>query len=434
MCGITGVINLNGKSVLPFEIKNMTDAIAHRGPDGEGQWTEENVGIGHRRLSIIDLSNAAHQPMFSKNNRYVLSYNGEVYNFQELRVELECRGYQFYSRSDTEVILNAFIEWGTGCIEKFNGMFAFAIWDRESKTLTLARDRYGIKPLYYTINNGNFLFGSEIKAIQAHSEFKVEIDKEAMLEYFTFQNFFTDRTLHKDVRIIPAGTYFQFSSDSQLTSLSQIIPTQYWDYHFTEPSESIDEREYVEELDRLIVQAVNRQLVADVDIGSYLSGGMDSGTITALAARKLPYIHTFTVGFDLSSASGLELAYDEREKAEQMSYLFKTEHYEMVLKSGDMERCISDLVWHLEEPRVGQSYPNYYAAKLASRFGKVVLSGAGGDELFGGYPWRYYRGVHSDNFEHYIDQYYSFWNRLVPNNTLQKVFSPILLATSSSLN
>ncbi len=412
-------------SVSPFEIKAMANAIAHRGPDGEGHWVEENVALGHRRLSIIDLSNAAHQPMLSGDNRFVISYNGEVYNFKELRIELEYKGHSFQSRSDTEVVLKAFIEWGTDCIKKFNGMFAFAIWDRENKVLTLARDRYGIKPLYYTINNGNFLFGSEIKAIQAHSEFKAEIDKESMLEYFTFQNFFTDRTLHKDVQILPAGTYFQFSSNSQITSLSQINPTQYWDYHFSEPDTYITHEEYVEELDRLIVQAVNRQLVADVEIGSYLSGGMDSGTITALAAKKLPFMHTFTVGFDLSSASGLELAYDERVKAEQMSYLFKTEHYEMVLKSGDMERCISDLVWHLEEPRVGQSYPNYYAAKLASRFGKVVLSGVGGDELFGGYPWRYYRGVHSNDFEHYVDQYYSFWNRLIPNNTLHKVFSPI---------
>jgi asparagine synthase (glutamine-hydrolysing) len=425
MCGIVGVVNMNGNAVLPFEIKNMTDAIAHRGPDGEGQWTEGNVGLGHRRLSVIDLSNAAHQPMLSNNERFILSYNGEVYNFQELRSELESRGHQFKSRSDTEVVLNAFIEWGVGCLDKFNGMFAFAIWDRAERTLTLARDRYGIKPLYYTYQNGSIIFGSEIKAIQAHSEFKAELDKEAMLEYFTFQNFFTDRTLHKDVKILPGGSYYQFSSNSHITSLSQIEPTQYWDYHFREPKQPIDENEYLEELDRLLVQAVNRQLVADVDIGSYLSGGMDSGTITALAAKKLPFMHTFTVGFDLSSASGLELGYDEREKAEQMSYLFKTEHYEMVLKAGDMERCISDLVWHLEEPRVGQSYPNYYASKLASRFGKVVLSGTGGDELFGGYPWRYYRGVNSDDFEHYIDQYYAFWNRLVPNNTLHKVFSPI---------
>lgn len=172
-------------------------------------------------------------------------------------------------------------------------------------------------------------------------------------------------------------------------------------------------------------QAVKRQLVSDVELGSYLSGGMDSGSITAIAAQSFPYLKTFTCGFDLSSASGIELSFDERTKAEAMSARFKTEHYEMVLKAGDMERCLPQLAWHLEEPRVGQSYPNFYAAKLASKFVKVVLSGSGGDELFGGYPWRYYRAVSNQNFEHYIDQYYVFWQRLIPNKTISQVFSPV---------
>ena len=162
-----------------------------------------------------------------------------------------------------------------------------------------------------------------------------------------------------------------------------------------------------------------------MDVGAYLSGGMDSGSVTALAARHLPYIRTFTCGFDLNSVSGVELGYDERASAEHMSYLFKTEHYEMVLKAGDMERVLPKLTWHLEEPRVGQSYPNYYVAQLASKFVKVVLSGAGGDELFGGYPWRYYRAVVNDDFEHYIDKYYLFWQRLIPNTELRRVFDPI---------
>ena len=165
--------------------------------------------------------------------------------------------------------------------------------------------------------------------------------------------------------------------------------------------------------------------MSDVEIGSYLSGGMDTGSITSIAASQLPYIKTFTCGFDLHSASGLELAFDEREKAELMSYLFRTEHYEMVLKAGDMERILPKLAWHLEEPRVGQSYPNFYAAQLASKFVKVILSGTGGDELFGGYPWRYYRAVVNDNFEQYIDKYYVYWQRLIPNKTIKEVFTPI---------
>ena len=165
--------------------------------------------------------------------------------------------------------------------------------------------------------------------------------------------------------------------------------------------------------------------MSDVELGAYLSGGMDSGSITAVAAQSFANLKTFTCGFDLSSASGIELAFDERVKAEAMSARFKTEHYEMVLKAGDMERCLPRLAWHLEEPRVGQSYPNFYAAQLASKFVKVVLSGGGGDELFGGYPWRYYRAVVNQDFEHYIDQYYVFWHRLIPNTVLSKVFAPI---------
>jgi asparagine synthase (glutamine-hydrolysing) len=166
-------------------------------------------------------------------------------------------------------------------------------------------------------------------------------------------------------------------------------------------------------------------LVSDVELGAYLSGGMDSGSITAIAAQQFPYLKTFTCGFDLSSASGIELAFDERTKAEAMSAKFKTEHYEMVLKAGDMERCLPNLAWHLEEPRVGQSYPNFYAAKLASKFVKVVLSGSGGDELFGGYPWRYYRAANSQSFEHYIDEYYHYWQRLVNNTQIKQIFAPI---------
>ncbi len=202
-------------------------------------------------------------------------------------------------------------------------------------------------------------------------------------------------------------------------------PISFWDFDFTEQESGASDKEYEEELDRLFRQAVGRQLVADVPVASYLSGGLDSGSITAVASRLIPDMKSFTVGFDLTSASGIELTFDERAAAEHLSYVFGTEHYEMVLKAGDLERVLPHLTWHLEEPRVGQSYPNFYAAGLASKFGKVVLSGAGGDELFGGYPWRYYRGLATDNFDAYIDQYYSFWQRLIPNRSVPDVFSPV---------
>lgn len=420
MCGIAGRINFSGESVPKSCIQRMTDAIAHRGPDGEGQYVDGNVGLGHRRLSIIDLSDKARQPM-AWGRDFVITYNGEVYNYRELRAELEEMGYAFHSDSDTEVVLASYAAWGEKCLERFNGMFAFAIWDRTKLSLFLARDRYGIKPLYYCLDSSKFLFASEQRAILSDLSIPRELDLEALLEYFTFQNIFTDKTFNKNIKMFPAGCYAYIHADE----LSPLRIERYWDYDFCEPDSERSEEEYTEELDWLFRQAVQRQLVSDVDVGSYLSGGMDSGSITAIAAKSLPYLTTFTCGFDLHSASGLELGFDEREKSEYMSYLFKTEHYEMVLKSGDMERVLPDVVNHLEEPRVGQSYPNYYAAKLASKFVKVVLSGAGSDELFGGYPWRYYRAAVNDSFDDYIDKYYTFWQRLIPNKKVKEVFAPI---------
>jgi len=425
MCGITGILNLNNEPVAPVILRGMTDALAHRGPDGEGFHTEGAVGLGHRRLAIIDLSPAGQQPMVTRGGDYALTYNGEIYNFQELRLELESLGHQFRSRTDSEVVLNAYAEWGPDCTERFNGMFAFALWDRPRQSLFLARDRYGIKPLYYAFSGPRFLFASEQKAILAHPAMKREIDLEALLEYFTFQNLFTDRTLIRGIRLFPAGCRALLPLNAAGPVPDRLEFQRYWDFAFQEPESPGTEAEYVEELDRLFRQAVSRQLVSDVDVASYLSGGMDSGSITAVAAAQLPYIKTFTCGFDLHSASGLELGFDEREMSETMSYLFRTEHYEMVLKAGDMERILPELAWHLEEPRVGQSYPNYYVARLAGKFVKVVLAGTGGDELFGGYPWRYYRAVNSDGFEDYIDKYYLFWQRLIPNKAVQSVFAPV---------
>ncbi len=420
MCGIAGMIALDGSPASGVLVRRMTDAIAHRGPDGEGVYVDAEVGLGHRRLAIIDLSPAGSQPMVTPDGRYAISFNGEIYNFQELRAELQALGHCFVSRSDTEVALHAWAEWGPKALLRFNGMFAFAVWDGRKHRLALVRDRFGIKPLYYATVGRALLFASEVKAILAYPGMAARMDKEALVEYLTFQNLFTSRTLFDGVRLLPAGSYL--SADGETGTCHTV---QYWDFDFREPETRLSAEEYADRLDRLMVQAVNRQLVSDVEVASYLSGGMDSGSITALAARQIKDLRTFTVGFDLHSASGIERSYDEREGAEALSYACRTEHYEMVLKAGDMERCMPALVHHMEEPRVGQSYPNYYAAKLAGRFGKVVLSGAGGDELFGGYPWRYYRAVVNSSFEEYVDKYYLFWQRLVPNKDIHRLFQPI---------
>jgi asparagine synthase (glutamine-hydrolysing) len=422
MCGIVGKLNYDGQPVPPSTLKDMTDAISHRGPDGEGHWYEKQVGFGHRRLAIIDLSEEASQPMISSDQRYILTYNGEIYNFKEIRNELQKKGYSFRSSSDSEVVLYSLVEWKEKALLKFNGMFAFSFWDKKEKTLFLARDRYGIKPLYYSEEGNSLCFASEQKAILAQPNFDRTINRKALLEYFTFQNIFTDQTLISGIQLMPAGYYGKIDLRRKSPKL---IRTQYWDFNFREPNELISHQDYTEELDRLFRKAINRQLVSDVELGAYLSGGMDSGSITSLASQRFKDLKSFTVGFDLSSASGIELVFDERQTAEAMSAAFRTEHYEMVLKAGDMERCLPKLAWHLEEPRVGQCYPNFYASKLASKFVKVVLSGAGGDELFGGYPWRYYRGATSKNFDEYIDEYYLYWQRLIPNSVISKVFSPI---------
>ena len=419
MCGIAGFLNLDGAPASPVILQSMTDAIRHRGPDGEGHYIDGALGLGHRRLAIIDLSPTGHQPMSSPDGRYILSYNGEVYNFRELRIELEGLGHQFRSTGDSEVVLYALAEWGEDALLRFNGMFAFALWDRKEGTLLLARDRYGIKPLYYIRSRSVFAFGSEIKALLPHPGVDTSIDREGLVEYLTFQNFFTDRTIFADIRLLPAASVMRIGRNRELRI------RRYWDYQFRERATPLAEEDAVAELDYLFRQAVNRQLVSDVEIGAYLSGGMDSGAITALASAQHPYIKSFTCGFDLSSASGMELSFDERAAAERMSYQFKTEHYEMVLKSGDMERIMQRLVWHLEEPRVGQCYPIFYAAKLAGKFVKVVLSGTGGDEIFAGYPWRYYRAVRNDDFDHYVTQYYDFWQRLISDDRKAEILKPI---------
>ena len=418
MCGLTGYLTFNDTPASSEILNQMSSTISHRGPDGDGMFVDGALGLAHRRLSILDLSALGHQPMSTEDGRFIISYNGEIYNHIELRKELLGKGWNFTSRTDSEVVLKAFAEWGTECFSRFNGMFALAIWDRQNRELTLARDRYGVKPLYLYSTKNCLMFGSEIKAILAHPDAKVKLDTSALAEYMTFQNFLRQNTLFAGIEIMEPGTWKKFTIDKKSSS------DRFWDFEFSDAKEQLSIEEYEAELDFLFQRAVKRQLISDVDIGSYLSGGMDSGSVTAIAANNLKELRTFTVGFDMTSASGLELGFDERETAEYMSYKFKTEHYEMVLKAGDMERCMEKLVWHMEEPRVGQSYPNFYAAKLASKFNKVVLSGTGGDELFAGYPWRYYRAAVNNDFDDYIEKYFSFWQRLIPSGLFDEVLRP----------
>jgi asparagine synthase (glutamine-hydrolysing) len=420
MCGIAGVVNLNGEAVPVNLVRKLTDAQAHRGPDGEGHYTDGHVGLGHRRLAIIDLSAAGHQPMANENGDVIITFNGEIYNFHQLRVELEALGHQFHSRTDTESIIHAYEEWGEECVHRFNGMFAFAIWDRPRRRLFLARDRYGIKPLYWYCGKNVFVFASEVKAILEHPHVSCDVCLPALNEYFTFQNIFTDLTLFEGIRLLPAGSTLLLDVDKQTGPQQR----RYWDYPLCPEPLAFSEEECVERLYQCFVQGVTRQLVSDVPVGSYLSGGMDSGSIATIAARHVDRLTTFTGGFDLTSASGLELAFDERQSAERMANLLKSEHYEVVLHAGDMEWVLPRLIWHLEDLRVGQCYPNYYVARLASKFVKVVLCGTGGDELFGGYPWRYVHGLSGANAEDYYRRYYAFWQRLVPDTDKDRLFSP----------
>ncbi len=405
MCGVVGIINRDGAPADSALVIAMRDAIAHRGPDGAGLYTDGALALGHRRLSIIDLTNAASQPMVSADGRIVVSYNGEIYNFRELRAELETAGWIFRSRSDTEVLIAGYAIWGIRRLaERIDGMAAFALWDAQEKRLFLVRDRFGVKPLYLWRTRKALIFASEIKAFIKHPDFRVRVNDSALREYFTFQNLFRPHTLFEGVEHLPPASILSVGRDGERIE-------RYWDYDFTKPV-AADEVANVAELERRMAEAVERQLVSDVPVGAYLSGGIDSGSIVALAAPHVPRMQTFTAGFELSSVEGIEATFDERRAAELMAYAYKTEHYEQVMNAGDIRWSLPRVVWHLEDLRLGMSYPNYYIARLASKFVKVCLSGAGGDELFGGYPWRYYRVFRSLDKPDYLESYYSYWQRL----------------------
>jgi len=418
MCGITGVFNLDGKPFLQSNLVKMANSIAHRGPDDEGFYLKDNIALAHKRLSIIDTSPRGVQPMTSKDGKWVIVFNGCIYNYLELKQELSSRGHCFVSKTDTEVITEGLSAYGPAILEKFNGMFAVAAWNKEEKALYLSRDRFGVKPLYYWFNGKTLVFASEIKAILQHPDYHIDVDLGALNEYFTFQNLFSYRTLFKDIVMLPPANTVKVNADT-----IYVKHHSWWDYDFSQPDESLSFEDAREETLRLFKQAVTRQMIADVPVGSYLSGGMDSGSITSVASQNVPRLATFTCGFDMSSVTGREANFDERRAAELMASFFNTEHYEQVINAGDIRWSLPKVVYHIEDLRVGMSYPNYYISRLASKFVKVCLQGTGGDELFGGYPWRYYRVFNSLSQEDFLDQYYSYWQRLVPDSEKKLLFT-----------
>jgi asparagine synthase (glutamine-hydrolysing) len=397
----------------------MSDALAHRGPDGEGLYIDDYIGLGHRRLSILDTSNKAAQPMQSKDGNWVIVFNGCIYNYLELKLDLQSKGHIFHSTGDTEVICEGLAAYGIDFIKKLNGMFAIAAWNKTTKELWLNRDRFGVKPLYIYLHNEVVLFASEIKAFLKHPLFKVEVNLSTLNEYFTFQNVFSFDTLFKNVEMLPPANTVKINLDTK-----EITHNCWWDYNFTQPDNSMTLEFAKTETERLLSKAVSKQMIADVPVGSYLSGGMDSGSLSVLASKQVERMYTFTAGFEMSEVHGVESGYDERIDAELTANYIKSEHYEQVINAGDIKWSLPRVIWHLEDLRVGMSYPNYYISRLASKFVKVCLQGTGGDELYGGYPWRYYRVFQSLDQKDFFTNYYGFWQRLVNDEDKKELFQP----------
>ena len=416
MCGIAGALHLDGSEIDVERLHAAAAAIAHRGPDDEGFHLDGALGLAHRRLSIIDLSPAGHGPMPNEDRTVWLTYNGEIYNYRDLRRLLVAAGHEFRSQTDSEVLVHGWEEWGRGLVERLNGIFAFAIWDARAGRLFLARDRFGAKPLYYEATADRFVFGSECKAIIAYRGRPAALSLPSLVEYMTFQNCFGDDTLFEGIEMLRAGSWLEVERDGS------VVRGVYYD-PVPQHGEVHDLGAVVEELAAMLDDAVERQLMADVPVGAYLSGGIDSAALTTLAARRVPHIHTFTVGFDLADASPLELGIDERADAELVARESGTEHYEAVLHADDVPRVLPSLVWHLEDLRAGTCYQNYYVSRLASKFVKVVLAGTGGDELFAGYPWRYGLLDQLAPGRSFEDVYFDYWSRLVKDDAKPDLFT-----------
>ncbi len=351
----------------------MRDSIEHRGPDDAGIFIEENIGLGHRRLSIVDVAHG-HQPMPNRDESCVIIYNGEVYNHADYRRELEAKGYEFQTNCDTETILHLYEEYGAKCVEKLRGMFAFAVWDKRKKELFIARDRFGVKPLYYVHDEeGNLFFASEIKSLLEATAVKPELNYDALPDQLANHGTSFDETLFKGVKRLLPGHILSWMD-------GKIRIEKYWDASFEPKNDEMSDRDFIEQWRELFRKSVELRLMADVPLGMFLSGGIDSSAICAMMAGMVSEpIKTFSVGFKEREAN-------EFEYARIVSKRFKTEHHEITITPEQYFDALPNLIWHEDEP-LGfiASVPLYFVSKLAQKHVKVVLTGEGSDEILGGY-------------------------------------------------
>lgn len=369
MCGFVGFTgNVKNKKLI---LNKMMDKIIHRGPDTAGEYIDDEIAFGFRRLSIIDLSEAGNQPMTNEDGSIVIVYNGEIYNFMEIKQELIKCGHVFNTKSDTEILIHGYEEYGHKIVYKLRGMFAFLIWDKNKKVLFGARDFFGIKPFYYSIfKDGNFMFGSEIKSFLVHPDFHKELNKDSLLPYLSFQYSSQDETFFKGVFKLPPAHYFTYSIDEQKLEMER-----FWDIDFNEQKVSFDE--CVDNLDKVINESVEAHRIADVKVGTFLSGGIDSSYITA---SMMPD-STFSVGFDYNK-------FNETNYAKELSDMLGINNYSKMLTADECFEAFPDIQYHMDEPQSNpSSVPLYFLAKLAREHVTVVLSGEGADEIFGGYEW-----------------------------------------------
>jgi len=374
MCGICGKLYFdNQRPVARHDLSRMMEVIHHRGPDDEGIYLSGSIGLGHKRLSIIDLSTGK-QPISNENGTVWIVFNGEIYNYQELRVELVQKGHAFASQTDTEVIVHLYEEHGADCVSKLRGMFAFAIWDENNETLFLARDRVGIKPLYYWIGTDRFLFGSEIKAIMQDPSVPREIDDHIIDRFLSYYYTPGSETLLKGVMKLPPGFYL-------ICKDRHCRVDQYWDLHFSNSSKIIGFRQAKDGLLDLLKETVRLHMISDVPVGFLLSGGVDSTSLLSLALGETDKpLSSFTIGFE-----GENFA-DERPFAKLAAERYGTQHFDMTMTSNDFAEFLPKYVWFMEEPVCEPpAIAIYYISKLASEHVKVLISGEGGDEAFAGY-------------------------------------------------